>query len=233
MNEATSTALVLDSPEEKQLGKDVSIMEMQADRVVITNDAEFAYAGEMTKQIKQMQKKITDYWEPMRKSAHQAYQAILDHKKEMIDPCARAEKVLKRKMSDYSMEQERKRRAEEAELRRLAQAEVDKKLEEAAKAEKEGDILGAEMAMAEAEVMDGVAVAGVVAPAAPKVNGVSKTKAWRITGIDPSKVPVEVAGIVIRPVDEKAVMNLIKATKGQVKIEGITYEETVNISVRS
>ncbi len=234
MNEAaTSTALVLDSPEEKQMGKDVSIIEMQAENVSISNDAEFAYAGQLAQQVKQMQKKITDYWEPMRKSTYEAYTSVNQHKKEMLDPCQKAEKILKRKMSDYSMEQERKRREQEAELRRLAQAEVDRKLKEAAEAESKGDTLAAETAMAEAEVMDGVAVAGVVQAAPPKVKGVSKTKAWRITGIDAEKVPVEIAGCVIRPVDEKAVLNLIKGTKGQIKIPGVTYEETVSISVRS
>ena len=34
-------------------------------------------------------------------------------------------------------------------------------------------------------------------------------------------------------VDEKAIMGLIKATKGKVKIPGIVYEEIVNISVRA
>lgn len=230
---ATSNLLVLDTDEEKKLGKDVSLIETRAESVVIQNDAQYAYAGELTKQVKQMQKKIDDYWEPMRKSTYAAYKSVTEHKKDMIDPCKKAEQILKRKMSDYSMEQERIRRQQEEEMRRQAQAEVEKKLAEAQEAEALGDSEAAEAAIAEAEVMDDVAAAGTVQIQTPKLKGVSSTRAWRITNIDVSKVPDEIAGIVIRPVDEKAVMQLIKATKGAVKIPGIEYEETRSISVRS
>lgn len=87
--------------------------------------------------------------------------------------------------------------------------------------------------MAEAEVLDDVAKSGKVGAAVPKAAGISTSKAWKITSIDIAQVPVEIAGAIIRPVDEKAVMALIKATKGSIKIPGIIYEETTNISVRA
>ena len=39
--------------------------------------------------------------------------------------------------------------------------------------------------------------------------------------------------VVIRPVDEKAVARLIKMSKGQIKIPGIEYKETVSVSIRT
>ena len=81
--------------------------------------------------------------------------------------------------------------------------------------------------------MDDISKSGRVSGVAPKAAGVSTSRAWKITNIDSSKVPVEIAGAIIRPVDEKAVMALIKATKGSIKIPGIEYEETVNISIRA
>ena len=66
----------------------------------------------------------------------------------------------------------------------------------------------------------------------PKVKGVSSSKDWEITGIDAAKVPVEVAGTIIRPVDEKAIMRLIRASKGTIKIPGITYKVTMKMSAR-
>ena len=118
-------------------------------------------------------------------------------------------------------------------MRKLAQAEIDRKLDEAATAETNGDAMGVEFAMAEAEVMQGIAEAGSIPSQKPKTDGVSTSKTWKITSIDDSKVPVALCGAVIRPVDEKAVLALIKATKGKIEIPGITFEESVTISVRS
>lgn len=69
MNEAIATvgsnALVLDSPEDA-LNKEASLIEQKASSVAVTNDAEYAAAGELTKAVKQMQKKVKEYWEPLR-----------------------------------------------------------------------------------------------------------------------------------------------------------------------
>lgn len=237
MNEAAvfgNNALVLDTKEEEnKLGRQVSLIEQKAESVVVNSDDGFAYAGELTKQVKQMQTKVTDYWEPMRKSTYEAYKSVTDHKKEMLDPLAAAEKILKKKMGAYTLQKERERREREEELRRQAEAEMNRKLEEAAKAESTGDAFGAEMAMTEAEVMENVATTAVIKPEAPVMKGVSTSKTWKITKVDSATVPTHVQGVEIRPVDEKAVLRLIKATKGAIKIPGITFEEDVTISVRS
>ena len=236
MNEAAvigNNALVLDTKEEEnKLGRQVSLIEQKAESVMVDSDDGFAYAGELTKQVKQMKAKVTDYWEPMRKTTYEAYKSVTDHKKEMLDPLASAEKILKKKMGAYTLQKEKERREREEELRRQAEAEMNRKLEEAAKAESEGDALGAEMAMTEAEVMENVATTAVIKPEAPTMKGVSTTKTWKITKVDPATVPTHVQGVEIRPVDEKAVLRLIKATKGTIKIPGIAYEEDVAVSVR-
>ena len=245
MNEAKvvgNTALVLGTAESAQVGRPeeeskldqkVSLIEQQASSVVVASEEGFAYAGELTKQVKEMQKQVTEYWEPMRKSTYDAYTAVNQHKKQMLDPLASAEKILKRKMGDYTMEQERLRREREEAMRKAAEAEMARKLDEAAEAESRGDAAGAEFAMAEAEVMEGVAVGGSIQPQAPKVKGVSRTKTWKITKIDSEKVPISLNGMELRPDDEKLVHQLNKASKGKISIPGVEYKEDVIISVRS
>lgn len=237
MNEAIATsgnnALVLDTAEESSLGKEVSIIEQKVSSVEITNDAGFAFAGELTKQIKQMQKKVKDYWEPLRLSAKKAYDDVLSKKKEMMDPLEGAEKILKKKIGAYTMEQERKAREAEELRRREAEAEMNRKLEEAAEAEARGDDMGADFAMAEAEVYDNYAATVRVEAQTPKTKGVTTSKTWRITAIDDSKVPCNLNGVILRPVDEGAVLRLIKASKGQIQIPGVVFEEDVTVSVRS
>lgn len=226
-----NTALKVEESE-GDLKREVTLAEQQAQSVTVASDEEYASAGEFTKSVKKMQKKVKEYWEPLRVSAKATYDDILARKKQMLDPLESAEKILKSKMSAYSMEKEKKRKAQEEAMRKLAEQEMARKLEEAAKAEAVGDSLGAEYAMAEAEVMEDVSISGGIRSQAPKANGVSQSKTWKITSIDSSLVPVTFSGVEIRPVDEKAVMRLIKESKGTISIPGVQYEETVSISIR-
>lgn len=237
MNEAVvatidNNALVLDSPEEKGLGKEVSEIELRVSAMQVTDDLGYAAAGSLLKQVKAMQKKVKEYWEPLRVSAKKAYDNVLAKKKEMTDPIDGAEKILKRKMGDYTMEQERKAREEEERRRREAQAEIDRKLEEAAKLESQGDKTGSDFAMAEAEVYDQYASGVSVQAQRPKVSGVSTSKTWKIKSIDPSKVPIFFNGVELRPVDTAAVLRMVKSSKGQISIPGVEIEEDVVTSVR-
>lgn len=225
-------SLVLDTAEQK-LGEEVSMVELQAKGVVIVTDDDYKAAGSATSEVKRMQKKVEEYWEPMRVSTKKAYDNVLAHKKEMLDPLKKAEQILKSKMSGYVLEQERKRKEQEEAMRRLAKIEADKKLQEAIDASNAGDEMAAEFAMSEAEVYDTAAAAGAIAKQTPKSDGVSTSKGWKITEIDSSKVPIEFSGMELRPVDEKMVKQLIKASKGKISIPGIKYEETITISVRS
>lgn len=235
MNEAVvkNEALVLDTAENEELGKEVSLMETQASAVVVASEADYSAAGDLIKTIKAMQKQVKDYWDPLRVAAKKTYDDVLAKKKAMLDPLEAAEKILKGKMGGYVLEQERKRKKQEEAMRKLAQAEIDRKLDEAVTAETNGNAMGVEFAMAEAEVMQGIAEAGSIPSQKPKTDGVSTSKAWVIKSIDASKVPVSLCGAIIRPVDEKAVLALIKATKGSIQIPGIEFEEYVTISVRS
>lgn len=225
-------SLVLDTAE-KKLGEEVSAIELQAESVVIATVEDYSMAGKATGNVKRMQKKVEEYWEPMRVSTKKAYDEVLTHKKEMLAPLKKAEKILKGKMGVYLLEQERKCKEQEEAMRKLAEAEADKKLQEAIDASNAGDTVAAEFAMAEAEVYDAAAATGAIAKQTPKAEGVSTSRSWKITAIDSKQVPIEFRGMELRPVDEKLVMQLIKASKGKIAIPGIKYEETVTISVRS
>ena len=67
---------------------------------------------------------------------------------------------------------------------------------------------------------------------APKANGISTTTDWQIVSVDASQVPVDINGCVIRPVDEAAVLRLIRASKGKVIIPGIKYQAIAKVAIR-
>jgi len=217
---------------EQELKSEVSVVEQLANELAVTDNASYEQASDLVKKVKIASKKVDDYWEPMRKSTYDAYKAVNAHKAEMSDPLKRAEKTIKDKMSNYMMEIERQRREEEARLRKLAWEEAERKRREADEAILAGDNETARMAMAEATVMEAAVDTAVVVSEKPEVSGIGKRKDWEIVSIDSDKVPIEVAGVEIRPVDEKAVIALIRGTKGKVTIPGVVYREKVTVSVR-
>ena len=68
---------------------------------------------------------------------------------------------------------------------------------------------------------------------AAKADGVSTSTAWEIESIDSSLVPIEIGGIELRPVSEKAIKEAIRVSKGKVVIPGVKYKEVKKISIRS
>ena len=216
------------------LENSVSRFEAEAANVTINNDADYQSASEMTKQIKTLMKQVKDYWEPLRTKAKAVYDDVLSQKKQMMDPLEKAEKILKGKLGGYVLQKQEEERKNQEALRRLAMKEAESKIDEAIALDSNGDTEGAAYAFAEAEAMESLSITGGCGNFdKPKASGVSTSKTYRISKIDLSLVPVTFGGVVIRPVDEKAVLSLIKQSKGAIDIPGIEFVEDVVVSVRT
>lgn len=222
----------LEAVDEQQLTKEVTDIEFRAESFVIQTSEDYEAAGEFGKLLKQKAAEVTSFFKPMKESAYQAHKAVCDREKAMLNPLKSAEKIVKKTMGDYLMEQERIRREAEEAARRAAEEERERKLKEAMELEAAGDKEGAEAAVEEAVVMDEATGYSVPAPVKPKVSGVSTSKDWEITGIDTTTVPVNFNGMELRPVDQAAVMRMIRASKGTIKIPGVSYREVAKMSFR-
>lgn len=235
MNQKESIVAVmpeLEPVDEQQLTQEVTDIEFRAESFVIQTPEDYEAAGEFGKLLKQKAAEVTGFFKPMKDSAYQAHKAVCDREKAMLTPLKNAEKIVKKTMGDYLMEQERIRREAEEAARRAAEEERERKLKEAMALEAAGDKEGAEAAVEEAVVMDEATGYSVPAPVKPKVSGVSTSKDWEITSIDTAKVPVNFSGMELRPVDQAAVMRLIRASKGSISIPGIAYREVAKMSFR-
>ena len=235
MNQKESIVAVmpeLEPVDEQQLTQEVTDIEFRAESFVIQTPEDYEAAGEFGKMLKQKAAEVTGFFKPMKDSAYQAHKAVCDREKGMLTPLKNAEKIVKKTMGDYLMEQERIRREAEEAARRAAEEERERKLKEAMALEAAGDKEGAEAAVEEAVVMDEATGYSVPAPVKPKVSGVSTSKDWEITSIDTAKVPVNFNGMELRPVDQAAVMRLIRASKGSIAIPGIAYREVAKMSFR-
>ena len=217
---------------EAEIQHEVSLVEIKAKEMIITTNEEYEKAVEFGKQIKAQAKVVTDFFKPMKESAYQAHKTVCDREKKMLKPLREAEKILKKSITTYYQEQERKRVELEEKIRRQAEIERENKLNEAAILEELGKKEEAEVAFMDAQVIETVVANTTVVMDTPKTKGVSNTKDWEIESIDYEKVPVTFSGMEIRPVDEKAIMRLIRASKGSIQIPGVKYKETIKVSIR-
>lgn len=235
MNQKESIVAVmpeLEPVDEQQLTQEITDIEFRAESFVIQTPEDYDAAGEFGKLLKRKAAEVTGFFKPMKDSAYQAHKAVCDREKAMLTPLKNAEKIVKKTMGDYLMEQERIRREAEEAARRAAEEERERKLKEAMALEAAGDKEGAEAAVEEAVVMDEATGYSVPAPVKSKVSGVSTSKDWEITNIDTAKVPVNFSGMELRPVDQAAVIRLIRASKGSIAIPGIAYREVAKMSFR-
>lgn len=216
--------------ENEQKSSAMKILE-QARYLNITSAADYEAAAEFTKQVKSLSKRIKDYWEPLKKSARASWQSLVDREKELLKPLEQAENEVKKKMAAYQRKVQEEERAARELAEKLKREEAERLLAEAAKAAEQGNEMESEILLAQAEIME--ASQPAVQMQAPKATGVSTRTLYRARIIDESKVPVEVAGVVIRPVDLAAINKLAQASKGKVQIPGIEIYEEQSVAVRA
>lgn len=217
---------------EAEMSREVTAVEERAGQITIATQGDYEDAAAFGRLIKQKSAQIIEFFAPMKKAAHEAHQNICTREKEMLAPLIAAEKTVKQVMGDYVMEQERKRREEEERVKRLAEAEAEKKLQEAMALEASGKQDEAEAALMEADIVDSASRNVIVEAPKIKADGTSSSIDWEITAVDDGKVPVDFAGMCIRPVDTKEILKLIRASKGQIKIPGIQYKSVAKLSFR-
>lgn len=135
---------------EEQMRSSINSMAL----IEVTDAASFESAGERTKAIISLEKKVAEYWGPLKDSAHKTWKGLCSKEKEMLDPLAKKKEDQKQIAKKWFDEQERKRLEDE----RKAQEAARKIAEDAALAQAEA--LEKEGRKAEAE-----AVLGSPAPA--------------------------------------------------------------------
>jgi hypothetical protein len=217
---------------EAVLEGEVTTIEQTANELTVDCESSYEYAASFGRDVKRAADKVTAYFEPDKKRAHQLHASLCAKEKELLKPLQNAEATLKLKMGEYVQKVEQERKAAEEEARRIAQEEAERKLQEAVAHEESGDEEAAASALADAQMADTVSRNIAIPQSTPKVTGVSHSKDWEIVSVNSANVPIALSGMMIRPVDEKVVLRLIRASKGKIEIPGITYKEIPKISMR-
>lgn len=204
----------------------------RARSITIDNNDDYQAAAAFTVEIKRQAKDVKAYWADPKQAADEAHKRIVAKEKAMLTPLDEAERILKATMGVYTRRVEEERLRAEAEMKRKQREEADRLLREAMEAERSGDSDAAEASLTIAQMIEEMPSAPIAAQPV-KAAGVSERKVWKCRVIDEAKVPASVNGIVIRPVDQRAIEQIAKMTNGTAIIPGMElYQESV-LSIRS
>lgn len=194
---------------ENELKVSVIAVRDKAGEIVIATDEEFSLAGEMLSNIKTVRKNVVDFFADMKDSAYRSWKTVCEKEKSYTDPADEAMKELESKRKGYRAVLAE--RAEEARKREAAIhiANMQKHMDEAAKAELDGDLFKANREFVAAQIFESAPVVSVAQP--PKTDGLILKKVWTFEVEDLSKVPATMNGFALLKLDETMVRTLIRA----------------------
>lgn len=195
-----------------------------ANNMNITNQEDLEYAAGFLKDIKSTQKKIKEYWEEPIKRAYEAHKALKAKANEMLEPLQNSEKIIKEKISDYTITMERLKREEEERIRAEQEQQALEQLQEAERLKAEGNEIEAQIAEENAVAMSQIDIK--VDSKVEKVAGLSFRKDYEIIVEDATKVPAYINGTEIRKIDLAQIKRFVKMTNNGVQIPGIKVNET-------
>jgi hypothetical protein len=186
----------------------------RAKALTISNNEECKSADDFCIGLKELEKQIIEHHKDIKEKAWATHKAAVAAETRALVPVLEARKIAKGKMAEWLESEEKKRRAEEDRLRKEAQKKADDDaLKAAEEAERNGD-----KKTAAAILETPVEAAPVVLPkTTPKVSTIIQER-WFARVDNPSLIPDE-----YWIVDESKLGALARATKGSLKIPGVTF----------
>lgn len=182
----------------------------------VTLDAAARFMLDAKARIKQIMLRMS----PLKKKTRAAWQEVVDLETELLEPYQRIEnEIIKPAMSRFTTEQDRLRRIEEEKLRIEAKKrEEDERLAAAEALEQRGEKEAADVVLNHT-----VPIAPIVVPKMEQPKGISYRDVWKFRIVDAARVPREYL-----VVDEIKIGGVVRALKGDTRIEGVdVYSEKV------
>ncbi len=109
------------------LRKNINDIILQISFKKIEDDNQYKFTGEWLKRVKETEKMVDGYFEPLRKEAYARYKAILDKAKEIKSPLIKVERVVKNMRVAYKLKKDEELRKEKERLLKMVDNETSKK----------------------------------------------------------------------------------------------------------
>lgn len=209
----------------KKLTENYQSLTQEISNLEVIDTITYARAGQIVVALKDLKKHIQDYFRPMKDKAYKAWKEICDAEKAELSKIEPLEKKLSGQMVAWQMEQERKRREEQARIEEeMRKREEELRLKAAEELEKQGKTEEAESLLEAPISIPQVKVEAEI----PKVEGMTTREEWTFEIIDESQIPREF----LIP-DEKKIRAYVKAMKERAVIPGIKVFKSAIIVKRS
>ncbi len=193
--------------EKKLLFEEGSVIEKRAHNILVEDPEQYKDAREFLGRVRDFRKKIEDFMDPHCKRAHQAWKALTTDRAILSEPLERSQRMVSKKLGDYEYEQEQRKRAQDAQIRKEQE---DRRLEEAAALEEAGAKEEA------AALIEQPVIAPPSAAAVEKFkDGVRSREVWSLEVFDEFKVPRQY----LKP-DEKVLRGMVLAQKSKFNVPG-------------
>lgn len=203
----------------------------EARSIDIKSQQDYDRAAGFLLEIKRRAKQMKEFWRPAKDAAREAHAQICQREKVMLAPLEEAEKVVKKGMVGYQMAVEVARVQAEREAQRSQQEERDRLLAEAAEAEKAGNVQGAMVGMAMAEIVEDMKAPQTVP--FEQARGTRTRRRWRARVIDEHAVPAYAGGVQLRRIDQGALDRLAALSEGAAAVPGVEFYQETIISARA
>ena len=219
----------IDTVEDQKKTSDVPALCQKAE-LIISNQGDYEVASTVLSEVKNRYKELDTQRKEITKPIDTAKKAVMELFRSPLELLEKAESKIKGLMINYTNEQERKAREEQARLQRLADAEAAKQKkildEKIARAEAAGKAEKAELLAQEKENIAPI-IAPVVAPQIETPKGVSYRDNWTAEVIDINLIPREYL-----VVNMQALNAVAKSTKGTLTIPGVKFISTKILASR-
>lgn len=216
-------------------GASAPVVRRAADVVIEDQDGYEAAAKILTEIVKPLLKKIDDVCGPVCDATNRAHKAATQQRSKLKAPLLEAERVIKRKMSDYQLAEERRRREAEAKEReRLRREREDALLLEAQQLEEAGQSEQAEALLESPPPAPPAPVAA--ATPSPKADGVATRKVYtaRVTDL-PALIRHVAAGggspSFLTP-NVREIERVARALDGKLELPGVEITEDFAVAAR-
>jgi hypothetical protein len=199
----------------------------------VTSQDEYITSADRLKAIKALARKIDETFDPHIKRAFDSHRALCAEKKQHMQPLEDAERLIKKAVIGYQLDQERIRREAEARAQEEARKERERLEAQSRKLEAKGK---AEQAAAKQAAADAV-IAPTIAPSVPKVAGLSTRVTFKAVVLDKLElVKAVAAGIVpLNALDANMpfLNNQARAMRQTMAYPGVRVEEETGLASRS
>lgn len=218
-------------PEEQKEPTEALAIQSQAKQITVRTMDELVAANELLIGVKKLRRKIDDEFNPGIAQAHEHHKFLVAQKKRFTDPLDAAEWVIKPKIRDFMVEQDRLRlQAErEAELSRQAQEKAAEKISDRAnELIEEGKLTQADKVIERGvEKLETMKAQAPLIPPKAEAEGLSVRENWKWRVIDEALVPRKFLML-----DEKKLTAYARAMKHQAHEPGLEFYPEKSVASR-